>query len=698
MDQENKDLIDLDNGTSQAETGTALAPTDAPTDAPTGAPSGAATAPAYVSAVSLLGGERDGSVRIIVERDTSVPLESFTLSYRLAGIGKDGAVADSRFFSLLYSREGLNSKERIAVRVKAPDGYRTVGCTAYISKIEYSGGKTDSFSFGDDGVRSASCTLEGVVIRSPEDRKKLSRGRRLALIAIASVVGGALIVFGGIRIAQYSGMKNSLAELVNAGRYGEAYKIAEESDYLSLEKSVGGNIIKKCLNERDYKTAYVYGVASGKEKTVFKRVEYEIENSGSDVFTTDAFAVLKKLTNDEEYDGTIKNFIKKSCERGDYSSAVYAAGQLRSASERNLTRRNMIVEGVCYYAESSAASGSDKLEIASEFFAFHQTGNATTDASVASEIVGRCISKGYTAAAVVLSSHFSGMFEEFEYSPESIKITPDDPSIARSADCAYALLTDEQKRAYHASVLAASEEVFVVNGSSISKLDITDAVSVATYENRTAVLHSNGAVSHVLNGGHNTVSEIPGSVNAVQIAVGLEHTVILNSDGTVAATGDNSLGQCNVSSWSDIVKIAAGRYFTIGLRADGTVVACGSDRAGQCEVSGFNNVVSIEACDQTAVLLFDDGTVGLVGSLAFGLQAAEKFTNVEQIKAGGSTVIAKLADGTFAVADGSVSGGAIDVSGWDADNISAFAAGSQFIAYTDKKGRINTIGDGAPNS
>ena len=59
------------------------------------------------------------------------------------------------------------------------------------------------------------------------------------------------------------------------------------------------------------------------------------------------------------------------------------------------------------------------------------------------------------------------------------------------------------------------------------------------------------------------------------IAVGFRHTVGLRADGTVAACGDNSLGQCDVGGWKNVVSIAATDYDTVALLADGTVVTCG---------------------------------------------------------------------------------------------------------------------------
>lgn len=43
----------------------------------------------------------------------------------------------------------------------------------------------------------------------------------------------------------------------------------------------------------------------------------------------------------------------------------------------------------------------------------------------------------------------------------------------------------------------------------------------------------------------------------------------------MAAAGDNSYGQCDVSDWRDIEAISTTLYATYGLKKDGTVVATG---------------------------------------------------------------------------------------------------------------------------
>jgi alpha-tubulin suppressor-like RCC1 family protein len=51
--------------------------------------------------------------------------------------------------------------------------------------------------------------------------------------------------------------------------------------------------------------------------------------------------------------------------------------------------------------------------------------------------------------------------------------------------------------------------------------------------------------------------------------------------------GNNDSGQCNVSSWTDIVAIAADYHHTVGLKSDGTVVAVGDNNDVQVNVSNL---------------------------------------------------------------------------------------------------------------
>ncbi len=91
------------------------------------------------------------------------------------------------------------------------------------------------------------------------------------------------------------------------------------------------------------------------------------------------------------------------------------------------------------------------------------------------------------------------------------------------------------------------------------------------------------------------------------VAAGAYHTVLLRPDGTVAACGDNTYGQCDTGNWTDIVQIAAGAWHTVGLKKDGTVVAVGRNTYGQCDVETWRGITQIAAGDSDTLGLTREG-------------------------------------------------------------------------------------------
>ena len=62
------------------------------------------------------------------------------------------------------------------------------------------------------------------------------------------------------------------------------------------------------------------------------------------------------------------------------------------------------------------------------------------------------------------------------------------------------------------------------------------------------------------------------------MAAGEYHTILLRSDGNVAACGRNEDGQCDTPLLAGDVTytgVSAGRSHTVLLQSDGNVVACG---------------------------------------------------------------------------------------------------------------------------
>ena len=71
-------------------------------------------------------------------------------------------------------------------------------------------------------------------------------------------------------------------------------------------------------------------------------------------------------------------------------------------------------------------------------------------------------------------------------------------------------------------------------------------------------------------------------------AAGRFQTVLLKSDGTAAAFGDNDSGQCDIPALPEGViytEAAAGHYHTVLLKSDGTAAAFGDNQFGQRNIS-----------------------------------------------------------------------------------------------------------------
>ena len=157
------------------------------------------------------------------------------------------------------------------------------------------------------------------------------------------------------------------------------------------------------------------------------------------------------------------------------------------------------------------------------------------------------------------------------------------------------------------------------------------------------------------------------------VAAGGYHTVGLRADGTVAATGDNFHGQCDVSGWRDLVAVAADYNHTVGLRADGTAVATGDNGDGQCDVSDWQDLVAVAAGWNHTIGLRADGTAVATGDNEFGQCDVSDWQDLVAVAAGTRHTVGLRADGTV-VATGDNEDGQCDVSGWR--DLVAVAAGT----------------------
>jgi alpha-tubulin suppressor-like RCC1 family protein len=170
-----------------------------------------------------------------------------------------------------------------------------------------------------------------------------------------------------------------------------------------------------------------------------------------------------------------------------------------------------------------------------------------------------------------------------------------------------------------------------------------------------------------------------------KIISGYNHTLILKSDGTVLAWGQNNYGQLGIGNTIDqlspviipeltnVKQVVVGNYQTFALMEDGTVKAWGYNLTGQLgienklnqyspiTVPNLINVKQIASGSDHVLALLEDGTVkswgiNYSGQLGIGNTTFKTtptivsgLTNVKQIKAGAYHSLALLEDGTVKV-------------------------------------------------
>ena len=118
------------------------------------------------------------------------------------------------------------------------------------------------------------------------------------------------------------------------------------------------------------------------------------------------------------------------------------------------------------------------------------------------------------------------------------------------------------------------------------------------YNGSIVVLDDDGVISHYSNGSATTIATVTDPDIVSQIAYGSHHIVILKTDGTVTALitdKTESSGECDVSSWTDVIDIATGDGFTIGLKSDGTILTAGNNDYGQLFVETWEEISDIDA-------------------------------------------------------------------------------------------------------
>jgi alpha-tubulin suppressor-like RCC1 family protein len=120
--------------------------------------------------------------------------------------------------------------------------------------------------------------------------------------------------------------------------------------------------------------------------------------------------------------------------------------------------------------------------------------------------------------------------------------------------------------------------------------------------------------------------------------------------GTLAAWGDNSLGQTNVPVGNNFITIAGGTYHSLAIKSDASLVGWGYDAYGQVSnTPADNNFIAIAGGDYHSLALKSDNSL-----VAWGFDADGQVSNTPAdnnfvaVAAGGRHSLALKSDGSLA--------------------------------------------------
>jgi alpha-tubulin suppressor-like RCC1 family protein len=254
-------------------------------------------------------------------------------------------------------------------------------------------------------------------------------------------------------------------------------------------------------------------------------------------------------------------------------------------------------------------------------------------------------------------------------------------------------------------------------------LGLTNLVAVAGGYAQIVGLKSDGTIKVWTTPDHSSLTNIPpGATNVIAVAAGIDNFVlksdgtivkwggfpaptpaglsnvlaiaekdafalVLKSNNTVIAWGNNSFGQTNVPpGLSNVVAIAAGAFHGLAAKADGSVVAWGDNQNGQTNVpAGLTNVIAVAGGSYHSLALKADGTVAAWGGFFPITNVPPRLSNVVAIAGGFNQSLALKADGSLTA--------------WGGDptfslppglsNVFAVACGQAFY--------VALVGDGSPH-
>jgi len=139
---------------------------------------------------------------------------------------------------------------------------------------------------------------------------------------------------------------------------------------------------------------------------------------------------------------------------------------------------------------------------------------------------------------------------------------------------------------------------------------------------------------------------VPGGISIRAITAGGNFGVAIAYDGSLITWGGNTLINDNVPQGNDFIAIDAGDSHCLALRSDGSIVAWGNNYYGQCEAPEGNNFIAISAGYGHSLAIKSNGTLVAWGNNQSGQCYVPIGNDFIAVSAGGNHSLALKSDGS----------------------------------------------------